>query len=670
VNGTKSFAAGLPGTVWADKKPVVIENILSSNGTFFQVPMCRELGLQSALGVPVFMDGKVVAVLVFLMHNFGDGQKRRICLVSTAAYQLGAILERKMSEKIVRDAQENQEKKIRERTKDLLKMNESLKEQIEEHTRREESLIQSQENFATLVNSIDGIVWEYDLRTSKFSFVSEQAERTLGYPVSNWMTEPTFWQEHIHGGDRPGVLAFRERVVQEKKDDKFEYRMITADGRTIWLRDMVKAVVENDEVVKLRGVMVNITEPKQVEDALYQERNFVSAVFETAGALVMVLDTEGRIVRFNRACEQTSGISANDAKGRYFWDLFSDGEEVRKAKTIFMRLLAGQFPINDESYWPAKDGSRCSIAWSNTVILNKYGAVVHVIATGIDITKRKEAEHQLKKAVSDLARSNRELDRSSREVKEANQRLRELDEIKSHFISAASHELRTPLTSIKGYVESVLEDEVGPLNEQQKQFLGYVKIATDRLHRLLNELLDISKIESGQVRMSKSLTNLRNLLKEEVMIFKTQAQNKGIQMEIETEMSLREIYCDGDKIREVMDNLLSNAIKYTPQSGRIKIQAKNDERGVRIDVMDTGIGIAKDDLGRIFEPFQHIEKSGLEDEEESTGLGLTLVKRIVEAHDGTISVRSQQGNGSVFTVFLPAGDSLETKKNALVFTAS
>lgn len=656
---------GLGGRVWASKKAEVVPDLVSAaNGTFFRVNSCQELGLNAAFGVPVLLGGKVLAVLIFLMSEFKSQDKRRTALISAAAGQLGCLLGQKAAEKSLREGEEQQEKRVRERTKELIKANQALEERIVEHKRSEEVMRRSQENFSTMLNSLDGIVWELDLKSSRFSFVSDQAEQMLGYPVSSWFAEPTFWQDHIHGGDRAQAVDFRTRVAQEKKGDRCEYRMITNDGRTIWLRDLVTVVVEDGEVVKLRGVMVNITESKQVAEALDQEKSFVSAVFETASALVMILDTNGRIVRFNKTCEQTSGYSAEEVKGKFFWDLFSVPEEVTKNKNVFSRLLAGQYPINEESYWVAKDGSRSAIAWSNTVLLNRYGAVIHIISTGVDITKRKEVEKKLKEAVGDLARSNQDLDKSSQELKDANQRLRELDEIKSHFISAASHELRTPLTSIKGYVESVLEDEVGPLNEKQKEFLGYVKASTDRLHRLLNELLDLSKIEAGQVKMQKDLTNIKDLLKEETMIFNSQAGQKNISLNLETEMHLREIYCDGDKIKEVMDNLLNNAIKYTPKGGRVKIEAKNFQTGVQIDVQDNGIGISKEDIIRIFEPFQHIQKSGTDaEDEESTGLGLALVKRIVEAHGGDVLVKSQPGKGSVFTVVLPLDSNLQEVKH-------
>lgn len=647
---------GLPGRVWTSKTPLWIQDLsVEANSELFGVPLAQKMGIKAALGVPVIAEGKVLAIFVFFMLEPREKDRRLADLVSVITAQLGSLIQRKRAEERLREAHDLLEKRVRERTDQLVKENQALEVEVGERKQSEESIRRSQENFQTLVNSIEGIVWEFDLARSRFSFVSQQAEKILGYPVESWFTESTFWQDHIHGGDRDSALAFRERVAKEKRDDQFEYRMITTDGRTIWLRDMVTVVVVENETIKLRGVMVNITDRRQAEEALNQERNFVSAVLDTASAMVIILDDAGRIVRFNRACERISGYSAEEVRGQYFWDLFSIPEEVGKIKAIFARLLAGQFPTNYESSWVAKDGSQRVIAWSNTALLNQYGAVVHVIATGIDNTKGKEAEQKLKEAVLELARSNKELDKSSRELKEANERLKKLDEIKSNFISAASHELRTPLTSLKGYLETVLLGEVGPINEKQYEFLGYVKESTDRLHRLLNELLDISKIESGQAEMNMDLTPLRDLLKEEIMIFKPQAEEKEISLSLETDEGLRTIYCDADKIREVMDNLISNAVKYTPRKGQIKICARNHGEGVRIEVQDTGIGIKKKDQVRIFEPFQHIEKNGAEGE-ESTGLGLALVKKIVEAHHGEVQVKSEEGKGSTFTVLLPLGD--------------
>ncbi len=644
----------IQGHVWSEGRAFWVEDVnLRPDTMFFRADVLKKSGIQSALGVPVLVEDKTLAVLVF----FKKGTiKKRLASdpVRTMAEYLGAVMRQKLADEQRRMAYEQVEKKIQEKTQELNKAKEQLQSDLTQHLLIEDSLRKSEENAQTLINSLDGIVWEFDLADLRFTFVNQRAEVILGYPMGVWLSEPLFWREHVHGSDRDGAVAFRQRVADQKKSDCFEYRMITADGKTLWFRDMVTVVVKEGKAVKLRGVMVNITESKLVEEALYQERNFVSTVLDTASALVMILDSQGCVQRFNRACLHLSGYSLEEVQGRCFWDLFVRQDEKNDLKGVFARLLAGQFPTNYESSLIAKSGHTFEVAWTSTVLFKKDGSIAHIIVTGIDITQRKQIERKLTETVADLARSNQELDRSSKELTEANEQLKSLDEVKSHFISAASHELRTPLTSIKGFVETILQNEAGPINEQQREFLGHVKESTDRLHRLLNELLDISKIESGQVEMNRELTNLRELLSEEAALFRGMADKKNISLDLETDLHLKEIFCDQDKIREVIGNLLSNAVKYTPRGGHVKVLACNSDQGVVIDVEDTGIGIRQDDLIRVFEPFQHIQKDGAEDE-ESTGLGLTLVKRIVEAHGGEVYVKSESGKGSVFSVHLPVG---------------
>jgi len=239
------------------------------------------------------------------------------------------------------------------------------------------------------------------------------------------------------------------------------------------------------------------------------------------------------------------------------------------------------------------------------------------------------------------------------ELLAVNERLKELDQLKTQFILTASHELRTPLTSIKGYVEMILDGEAGELNSEQKEFLGYAKNSANRLQRLLQELLDVSKMESGGVNINRELTDLKILIEEERALFQPQAMEKNMRIDSAVAPDLKSIYCDSDKIREVLDNLLSNAVKYTPTGGEIKVFAKNHGKGVLIGVQDNGIGIDRAHHRRIFEPFQHLQKYGLESSEESTGLGLTLVEKIVMAHGGQVKVQSEPGKGSLFTVILP-----------------
>jgi PAS domain S-box-containing protein len=645
---------GLQGRVWASRKPEWIRDISQkSESDLLRIQMLKELGFKSALGVPIVANDKVLAVLVFLMLETRETDERLVGLISTVAAQLGSVIQRKFAEEALRQAHELLEKRILERTEELAKTNMALESEIAERRMTTQALLSSQKKYERLMNSLDGIVWEADPRSLQFSFVSEQAERILGYPVAAWRSEPGFWRDHIHGGDREAAVSFHLNTAREKKEGHFEYRMISADGKSVWLRDMVSVVVENDQTVKLRGVMVDITERKQMEETLQDERNFASAILETAGALVIVLNPDAHIVRFNRAFEQVTGYSS-EVMGKPIWDLFIKPDELEQVKNIFSRLLAGQFPSSHESDWVAKDGSRRVIAWTNTVILNKSGQVEHVIGTGIDITKHKQAEEKLKQAVADLARTNDDLDRYSRQLQRANERLKKLDEMKSNFISSASHELRTPLTSIKGYVETILQNEVGPINDKQKEFLSYVKQSTDRLNRLLNELLDISRIESGQVRMNLEVTDLSQLLKNEVDRFKPEALKKEVLLHLDVEERLIKIECDQEKIKEAVDNLIHNAIKYTPRKGQVRVIAKNLKDWVQIDIRDMGPGIKQDDQSKIFEPFQYLASVDEDNDDESTGLGLMLVKKIVEAHGGEVSMRSEEGEGTTFTLLFPS----------------
>lgn len=656
---------GLPGRAWISHEPLTIEEISkSSSKEFFGLETIWDKGLRSALAVPVMVEGKVVAVLTFYTLLLSQRLGPLKDWVMDAVKGLSSVIQRQRLEERIIDVEKMIERRVQEKMDALEKSNLGLQRAMEECLRTEESIKKSQENFHTLVNSIEGIVWEYDLLNSRYTFVSQQTEKILGYPASSWLSDPTFWQDHVHGADREMAMAFREKAAHDGRNEQLEYRMVSAEGKTLWLRDMMSTVVEEAKTVTLRGVMVDITGRKEAEAAWHDERNFVSAVLDTASALVMILDAEGCIVRMNLACEKLSGYKEQEVKGKLFWDL-PPSEEIPAVKSVFRRLLAGQFPANYESSWIAKDGTRRDIAWSNTLLSGKVSGTTHIIATGVDITKRKEIEKKLHQAVQELALNNQELDKYSAQVQEANERLKKLDELKSRFISAASHELKTPLTSLKGYVEMVLNGEAGAINEEQKEYLRYVKESTDRLHRLLRELLDISKIESGQAKMHRDRTDLRVLTKEEMTLFKAQAQEKGIALVMNVEADLNQIFCDADKIREVMDNLLSNAIKYTPSGGRVKIFARNLENRVEIGVEDTGIGIKKEDQQRIFDPFQHIEKNGMAEREESTGLGLTLVKRIVEAHGGEIHVESREGKGTTFTALLPL-DMKEKKLNELI----
>ncbi len=235
-------------------------------------------------------------------------------------------------------------------------------------------------------------------------------------------------------------------------------------------------------------------------------------------------------------------------------------------------------------------------------------------------------------------------------------KLKELDQMKDDFVSSVSHELRSPLTSIKGYVDFVLRGKAGPLNKKLVEYLTIVKNNTSRLGMFINDILDLAKIEAKRFELGKEALELPPLIEEMVTFFRPQAEESKVQLEVVVSTNVSLVSADPDKLRQVFTNLLSNAFKFTPEGGKVTIETKNSESGnfVEIAIKDTGVGIAKEDLQKVFGKFQQIKPSaGKVKRVKGTGLGLAIVRGIVEAHGGRIWVESGPNKGSNFIFTLP-----------------
>ena len=241
------------------------------------------------------------------------------------------------------------------------------------------------------------------------------------------------------------------------------------------------------------------------------------------------------------------------------------------------------------------------------------------------------------------------------QLEKANQELKRLDEMKSEFVSVASHELRTPLATIKNVVQLILKGKTGEINETQANFLSIAEKNIDRLTNILNNLLDLSRIESGRIEMKSEELDLRSPIEFILSSLKQQADGKSIQFKMEVPDELPSVYGDREKIEQILTNLIGNAIKFTPEGGKVSVLVNpfHEEGGmVAISVRDSGIGIPVDQLEKVFEKFYQVEGS-LHRSVSGTGLGLAITKELVEASDGTIWVESEVEKGSTFTFTLP-----------------
>jgi signal transduction histidine kinase len=248
-----------------------------------------------------------------------------------------------------------------------------------------------------------------------------------------------------------------------------------------------------------------------------------------------------------------------------------------------------------------------------------------------------------------------ELERKNLELEEERRRVELQSKAKSVFLAGMSHELRTPLNAIIGFSDLLLQGVGGTLNDRQQEFVGHVLASGRHLLNLVNDVLDLSKVEAGRLTLDRQGTDLHDIVEAVRGVVGGLATRQGVQLTIEVPTSLPTVFCDPVRIKQVLYNLLSNGIKFTPAGGRVSLVVRRADPWVEIAVSDTGIGIAAQDLPRLFREFEQI-KSETGSKPEGTGLGLALTRRLLALHGGTVSAQSTPGQGSTFTARLPLED--------------
>ncbi|MFN2232876.1 MAG: sensor histidine kinase, partial [Anaerolineales bacterium] len=228
----------------------------------------------------------------------------------------------------------------------------------------------------------------------------------------------------------------------------------------------------------------------------------------------------------------------------------------------------------------------------------------------------------------------------------------ELNQLKSNFIANISHELRTPLTHIRGYLELLVDDGLGPLNIDQADALSVMLRSEDRLERLIENLIQFSLFAQGELTLQLTPVNIQSIFNEVLAKFSSKCENKNISLKFNPPVENLTVNADSQKISWVLSQFLENAIKFTEPGGQVQVGARLDGQTVNIYVFDTGIGISKDKINEIFEPFHQLDSSSTR-RYEGTGLGLAMAQQIIDAHGSNISVRSKVGEGSYFEFKLP-----------------
>lgn len=377
-------------------------------------------------------------------------------------------------------------------------------------------------------------------------------------------------------------------------------------------------------------------ERRHAEHALKQSEKRLRAVVEDQTDLICRFDAEGALTFVNGAYCRFKGKTEAELLGTDFLEGFS--EEDLAVTLCTLNALPKEEPVlSFDHHVVASDGQGVWQQYAVRRLFNESGGASEFQAVVQDITHHKQSEETLQQAKEAAETANR---------------------AKSQFLANMSHELRTPLHAIIGFSEMLADQTFGGLNERQLKYANHILTSGRHLHQLINDILDLSKVEAGRLELSRSPFDVATALQNLGTLVKTLAHKKSIDLTSDVPPGLPPLHADEVKFKQIMYNLLSNAIKFTPKEGRVTVtvvQGVEDPESLEISVSDTGIGIRPEDQQRIFNEFEQVDSS-YGRQQQGTGLGLALTRRLVELHGGRIWVESQgiENLGSTFTFVLPA----------------
>jgi PAS domain S-box-containing protein len=473
----------------------------------------------------------------------------------------------------------------------------------------------------SVVNSIEGIVWEADLERSRFTFVSGRAESILGYPVKQWMSEPFFWAGRIHTEDRERATQYAGAESAAGRDHTQAYRMTAADGRTVWMRDIVTAGRNGAGEAAIRGVMLDITAQKRAS----QERVLLAQALRTVSEAVTMADLDGRILFANDSFLRLHGYTLEEVLGRDTGIVFSARTSRDLQQTIRAATKAGGW--QGEVWQRHKDGREYPASLSTSLVRDESGRVVATIAVACDITGRKRAENELRQAKEAAESANR---------------------AKSDFLANMSHEIRTPMNGVVGMAQLLLDMRLEP---HQHRCAEVLRDSAAALLSILNDILDVSRIEAGKVELESATFDLHSVTGAVCDLMAVKAHEKGLELLCLIEPGVPSaLFGDSGRLRQVLMNLVSNAVAFT-ETGTISIGVRLEAAGppavLRFEVTDTGAGVPEEKRALLFEAFSQADGSAARPH-GGTGLGLAIVRRLVAMMGGKAGFESIVGQGSCF----------------------
>jgi len=524
----------------------------------------------------------------------------------------------------------------------------------------EEELLGFEQRFRDMLEGVQLATLILDVN-GKVVFCNDYLLRMLGVERAELIGQS--WLERYIPADQMQVKAiFEESISSGLIPVTYENFILTRSGEQRLVA--FNNIVLKDKAGQVTGVASlgsDITERRKGEQALRESEERYRSLVQNIqiGVVVHAPDTSvlfsnpmaSQLLRMTP--EQMRGRTANDPAWEFIQE---DGSRLPPEKYPVTRVLAQNQAVSNlilGIIWP--DCREPTWAQCNAhTIRDLNGQILQVVVTFFDITERKQANEKLQQAHAELEQ--RVIERT-RELKSANQALEKAAHLKDEFLASMSHELRTPLTGILGLSEAMQMVTYGELTEKQRHALKNIELSGRHLLALINDILDLSKIEAGKVDLQLELCSVGEVCQVSLQLTRGMANQKHQNVRFRMQPASIIIKADARRLKQMLVNLLGNAIKFTQDGGSLGIEVLGDadRHEVRLIVWDEGIGIHADDLPRLFQPFVQLD-SRLSRQYSGTGLGLSLVHRLAELHEGRVEVESEPERGSRFTIVLPWQD--------------
>ncbi|HWL39509.1 MAG TPA: PAS domain S-box protein [Gemmatimonadaceae bacterium] len=535
-------------------------------------------------------------------------------------------------------------------------------------------LVESVQDYAIFALDPDGIILSWNAGAKRFKGYT--AEEAIGKHFSIFYPRKLVEQ---------GFPEFELRTAANTGHFEDEGWRVRKDGSRFWANVVITALrSEKGDLVGFAKVTRDLTERREAEETLRDsEERFRLLVEGVRDYAIFMLDPTGLVATWNEGAERIKGYRAKEIIGRHFSQFYTPEDRASHKPERELEIAERTGKYEEEGQRLRNTGETFWASVLITAIRNKTGELIGFAKVTRDLTERRAAEkralenarrlaaeeaarkaaeareHELRDLTEQLRRQTDELEESTRQAEEMRQnadeallRADEANRAKTQFLAAMSHELRTPLNAIGGYADLLILGVSGPLTPQQNQHIDRIKRSQAHLLGIINDILNFSRIEAGQLTYEIAPVMIRDVVESVTHMIMPQARTKNVMLDDRACLSEAEALGDRSKIEQIVINLVSNAIKFTSSGGKITLSCTVRGNRVVLTVLDSGSGIPKDKLEAIFEPFVQVGRT-LTSTREGAGLGLAISRDLARGMGGDITVDSRVGVGSEFKLLLP-----------------